>query len=266
MTLLKWLSAFVLVSTLSVPANAQTSTLDKVKERGTLIAGVKNDYPPAGYINDKDEWVGFDVEIAAYIAKKLGVELKLEPVTSRTRIPLLVNGNIDLTININPTRERAQVIDFTQPYFLAGTTLLVKNSSGIKSVEDLVGKKVSSVQGSNDAPGLAQAQPKADIVYFQEFPEAFMALKQDRVDAMVTASITLMKLKKDEPDMTVIMPPFKPDPWAIGVRQDDSKWRLFVEEAIMDAWVDGTIAKLHEKYIESPVGFELSVWPDYFAK
>ena len=76
--------------------SAQESTLDVVKKRGTLIAGVKNDYPPAGYLDSKGEWVGLDVDMAKYIAKKLGVKLQMEAVSSRTRIPMLVNNNVDL--------------------------------------------------------------------------------------------------------------------------------------------------------------------------
>jgi polar amino acid transport system substrate-binding protein len=260
-------AAITALSLWSWPAAAQESTLDVVKKRGTLIAGVKNDYPPAGYIDSKGEWVGLDVDMAKYIAKKLGVKLQMEAVTSRTRIPMLVNNNVDLIININPTRERAQAIDFTSPYFLAGTTILVHKDSGIRGIEDLVPpRKVGGVQGSADGPGLLVQVPKADIQYFQEFPQVFLALKQKRVDAMLTASVTLAQMSKGDPDLVVVMPPFKPDPWAIGVRHNDSKWRLAIEEAVMDAWSDGTIAKLHQEHIGTPVNFTLPVWPDYYQK
>ena len=257
-------AAFLLWSNV---VSAQESTLDVVKKRGTLIAGVKNDYPPAGYLNSNGDWVGLDVDMAKYIAKKLGVKLQMEAVSSRTRIPMLVNNNVDLIININPTRERAQTIDFTSPYFLAGTTILVRKDSGIRGIEDLLPpRKVGGVQGSADGPGLLVQVPKADIQYFQEFPQVFLALKQKRVDAMLTASVTLAQLSKGDPDLVVVMPPFKPDPWAIGVRHNDSKWRLAIEEAVMDAWADGTIAKLHQEHIGTPVNFTLPVWPDYYQK
>ena len=257
----------VLVALWSGVVAAQESTLDIVTKRGTLIAGVKNDYPPAGYIDKNGNWVGLDVDMAKYIAKKLGVSLKMVAVTSRTRIPMLVNNNVDLIINVNPTRERAQTIDFTSPYFLAGTTFLVRKDNGIRSVDDLAPpRKVGSVQGSADAPGLLARLPTADIRYFQEFPQVLIALKQKRIDAMLTASVTLAQMSKGDPDLVVVMPPFKPDPWAVGVRQNDSKWRLAIEEAIMDASKDGTIARLHQGYIGTPINFEIPVWPDYYQK
>jgi polar amino acid transport system substrate-binding protein len=248
-------------------AIAQESTYDVVKKRGTLIAGLRKDFPPAAYINQQGEWVGYEVDLMEYIAAKLGVKLQRVEVNSRTRIPLLVNGNVDVAMAVmNPTRERAQVIDFTQPYFLGGQALLVRKDSGVKGIADMAGKKVGTTQGSQDPLGVLAFQPKAEIVYFQEYPQAWLALKQGRIDAMSTTDLTLSAFAKEDPNFVVIEPPFKPDPWVIGVRQNDSKWRLFLEESIMDAWHDGTIQKLYEKNMGGKINFTLPVWPDYYSK
>jgi polar amino acid transport system substrate-binding protein len=114
-------------------------------------------------------------------------------------------------------------------------------------------RKVGSVQGSADAPGLLAQIPNVDIQYFQD-------------DAMLTASMTLARMSKDDPSLVVVMPPFKPDPWAIGVRHNDSKWRLAIQDAVVDAWADGTTVKLHQEHIGTPVNFTVPVWPDYYAK
>lgn len=248
-------------------SSAQESTYDVVKKRGTLVAGVKNDYPPFGFVDADGKWVGIEVDMSKYIADKLGVALKMEPVTSRTRIPLLVNGNVDIIMNINPTRERAKVVDFTRPWFQDGSTLLVYRGSGIQSVKDVAApRKTGAAQGSANAAQVLALQPKADIVYFQEYPQGFLALKQKRVDSLTAGTITLLQLAKNSPELEVLSPPFNPDPSAIGVRYNDSKWRLAIEEIIMDAWADGTIAKLHEKFVGSPVTFKVELWPDYPQK
>ena len=248
-------------------SGAEESTYDVVKKRGTLVAGVKNDYPPFGYMDADTKWVGIEVDMAKYIADKLGVGLKMEPVTSRTRIPLLVNGNIDLIMNINPTRERAKTVDFTRPWFQDGSTVVVWRGSGIQNVKDLAApRKTGAAQGSANAAQVLGVQPKADIVYFQEYPLGYLALKQHKIDALTAGTITLLRLAKNDPEMEVLSPPFNPDPAAIGVRYDDSKWRLAIEAAIMDAWADGTIARLHEKFIGSPVTFKVELWPDYPQK
>jgi len=248
-------------------STAQESAYDIVKKRGTLVAGVKNDYPPFGFVDAEGKWVGIEADMSKYIADKLGVALKMEPVTSRTRIPLLVNGNIDLIMNINPTRERAKVVDFTRPWFQDGSTLLVYRGSGIQSVKDVAApRKTGAAQGSANAAQVLALQPKADIVYFQEYPQGFLALKQKRIDSLTAGTITLLQLAKNSPELEVLSPPFNPDPSAIGVRYNDSKWRLAIEEIIMDAWADGTIAKLHEKFVGSPVTFKVELWPDYPQK
>ena len=87
---------FAMVALAALPVEAQQkSTLDAVKARGTLIAGVKNDYPPFGYIDEAGKTVGFDIDIVEYIANRLGVKLDLRPVTSANRIPMLMNETVD---------------------------------------------------------------------------------------------------------------------------------------------------------------------------
>jgi polar amino acid transport system substrate-binding protein len=207
-----WLLLSAIVILFPSWGSAQESTLDVAKRRGWVVAGVKNDFPPLGYLDQSGKWVGLDLEMAQYVAKKLGVELRPEAITSRTRIPMLVNGNVDFVVQINPTRERAQTVDFTIPYFHAGHTLLVHTDSGIRSIDDLAGRKTGTVQGSADGPGLLAFQPKTELVLFQEPPQVFLALRQRRIDAMTTSSILLQVMSKNEPDMVVIDRPFKPDP------------------------------------------------------
>ena len=129
---------------------------------------MRNDFPPAGYINQQGQWVGFEIDLMDYIAKKLGVKVQREQVTSRTRIPMLVNNNVDVVMAVmNPTRERGQVIDFTQPYFLGGQALLVRKDSGVKSIADMGGKKLGTTQGSQDALGVRLFSPRRNSSIFR---------------------------------------------------------------------------------------------------
>ena len=127
----------------------QESTLDVVKKRGTLVAGIKTDYPPFGYIDEKGNNAGFDIEIAKYIANELGVGLELRTVTSGNRIPMLQSNTVDLLLaSITITRERWSAVDFSVPYIVIGTKFLVKKGSGIKGYPDLAGKTVAYTQGT----------------------------------------------------------------------------------------------------------------------
>src|SRR5262245_16893593 len=103
------------------PAAWAQSTLETVQKRGTLIAGVRFDMPPYGYIGDNGSNTGMDIVIVETIAKKLGVKLELKQVTAQTRIPMLQNGTVDvLAAGIAHTIEREKVIDFTVTYFESG--------------------------------------------------------------------------------------------------------------------------------------------------
>src|SRR5437870_3017360 len=94
-----WLTAIVL----HLPAYGQEGTLDVVKKRGAVLAGVRNDFPPLGFTSQQGEWVGYDIELAQYVANKLGVKLEKVLITPATRVPMLVNGNVDFIMLTNPT-------------------------------------------------------------------------------------------------------------------------------------------------------------------
>src|SRR6266540_976787 len=123
------------------------STLETVKKRGKLVAGVRTTNPPYGYIDEKGQNVGFDVDIVRALAQKLGVGLELKEVTAQTRIPVLLNGGVDLYI------ERDQVVDFTIPYLMVDVDglFVVKKGGplhGVKGFEDLGGKTLAIAQGA----------------------------------------------------------------------------------------------------------------------
>ena len=162
-------------------AQTPESTLEVVKKRGTLVAGVKADYPPFGYTDKDGQLVGFDIEIVNYMAKKLGVKVDLRPVTSANRIPMLANGTIDLlAASFTITTEREKVVDFTIPYFLSGGSFLVKRGSGIKGYASLAGKTVTFTQGTPWEKKTLQEQPKAKSLVFQDKPQAVLAVKRAR--------------------------------------------------------------------------------------
>ena len=164
---------FVFALSLGVSAESAESVLEKVKKRGTLVAGVKFDFPPMGFINKKTgKPDGFDVDLVREIAKKLGVKVKFVQALSKTRIPLIVNGNVDLiAATMTHKRARDKVIDFSMHYVITGQRFITRKDTGIKHISQLAGKRVATVQGGNAGPNLLKVQPKAIIVPFQEHTE-----------------------------------------------------------------------------------------------
>lgn len=249
-------------------AVAAESTYDVVKKRGALIAGVKFDAPPFGFVDESGKNVGFDIDIAHYIASKLGVKLELKQVTSKTRIPMLQDGQVDMAIcTMTHQQKRDEAIDFSITYFMDGQKLLVKKGSKVKSVKDLAGKAVATAQGSTSEANIKRAQPKARVVTFQEYPQAFLALQQGKVQAVTTDSTILLGLKAGHSDYQIVGKAFSSEPYAIGVRENDSKWRDAINFALMDMWRDGTYRKVYEKWFgegskyELATEWEIELWP-----
>ncbi len=133
-------------------------TLADVKKKGVLVAGVKDSLPPFGYVDESTRTIiGYDIDFCKAIADKLGVKLELKPVTSASRMPQLVEGNIDIiAATMTKTPERAQQIDFSVTYFATGQKFLVKKGT-VKVLKDLEGKKIGTAKGSTSEQNAAKA-------------------------------------------------------------------------------------------------------------
>jgi len=242
------------VVALVVSSSAQAgSTLDEVKARGTLVAGVRYDSPPFGYLDPSGKVVGFDIDLISDIAKRLGVGIELVQVTAKTRIPMIESGKIDVIAAVlTHTRERDRVIDFSISYLLDGQRLLVKKGSDIRGVGDLKGKTVSAVQGSYNEGIIRKLAPEAKILVFQEYPQAFLALKQGLADAFTTTATILEGISKKDPDFESVGELLTSEPIAFGMRENDSKWRDAINFALQDMVADGTYKTFFKKYLTLP--------------
>lgn len=252
----------VMLPVLSLTAAAAPSTLDTVKARGTLIVGVRYDTAPYGYLDANGKVVGFDIDLIREVAKRLGVSAELVEVTAKTRIPMLQSGKIDiLAAALTHTREREKVIDFSTTYVLDGSRLLVKKGSGIKTIQDLdqPGKTIACIQGSIDEVNARRLAPKAKILDFQEYPQAFLAVTQGMADAMTTIVSTLDQFAKKDGSVEVVGGFLNTQPIAFGLRQNDSEWRNAINGALQDIVEDGTYKTIYSKYFLTP--YQPEVWP-----
>ncbi|MBN1635027.1 MAG: ABC transporter substrate-binding protein [Deltaproteobacteria bacterium] len=247
-------------------------TLEDVKAKGVLTAGVKDAVVPFGYVDEKTkELVGFDVDICREIANKLGVKLELKPVTSATRIPKLAQGTVDLAAaTMTHKLSRDEVIDFTITYFMDGQKLLVEKDGGVKSYHDLAGKRVGTAKGSTSEKNIKNVQPDCTVISYEGYPQAFLALKQGKVAAVTTDSSILVGLQAsdDNPGKWEITGDFfANEPYGIGVRENDSDFRDFVNRSLIEMWEDGTYLKLYNKWFGPdtkyyiPLTWEMETFP-----
>ena len=262
----------MIVNTTS-PAEAE-STLDVVKKRGKVIVGVRKKVPNFGMANEKGEIVGFDVEIAKGIAEKLGVGIELEPVTSATRTALLQQGRIDfIAATMTHYRKRDGAVDFSVGYFYSPQTLLVHKGSGIRGMDDMVGKRAGTAIGAGAVENMKKVQPKLTVQTFEGYPEAFLALQQGLIDAVGTDIVILagLRAKAQKPEDFEIVPgaTFGGGEYGIGVRENDSDWLDAINHALMDMWKDGTWMKAFNMWIGpgtdlnmkfEEMGFQMHTW------
>lgn len=258
------LSAMVAIVAATVAATAQTSqgTIVKIKERGKLLAGVKLDTPPFGFLDDKNEPAGFDIDLVRKVGARIGVPVELVKVTSPTRIPMLVSGNVDLVAaSMTHTRERDRVIDFSITYYTGGQSLLVAKASTINGVKDLAGKQVGVQQGTTLEKNIAAAAPTAKVVAFRDYNSAWLALAQGRVEALTGSLNILQGFMKDNQDFKIVGDLFSVEPFGIGIRQGDSDLRDEINVVLQDLWTSGEYTMLYHKWFNADPRIPIEVWP-----
>jgi len=238
--------------------SAAETTLEKIKRTGVFTIGTRTGSAPFAYINKQNEWVGFSIDLAGLvhknIEKKLGQSVKFELKESApaTRIPLLSSMAVDLISGtMTDTRPRRENVDFSLTFFITGAQFIVKKGSPIRGVQDVGGRRISSVQGSTNERELRARYPQAILVIFPDQPAAFTAMTQGKVDAYTNDGIQLWGLKYKAPnpdDWEVVGEMYTYEPYGMAMRKNDSDFRHVVNVALMEAIEGGVYFKLYDKW------------------
>ncbi len=232
----------------------EKNALDKIKEKDVIVVGIRNDTKPFGFINDSTgKPAGFDVDVAKYVAKEiLGEERKIKfvPVTSGGRIEAVMSGRVDMviaTMSITPQRE--YLIDFSEPYYTAGQTALVKEDSNIHTFSDLKRKRTIVVQGSTTEQNIRRIIPTAKLVGYKTYKEAFEAFAEGKGDAISSDDTILSGFLTDYQGYRMLKHRISQEPYAIGIKQqDDKKLKQTLDVIVARMKKDGTIKHLKEKW------------------
>lgn len=232
-----------------------TSVLEEIKKRDKLVVGVKYDTKLFGLKDPATgEVEGFDIDIAKALAKHLlGDESKVElkSVVTKTRIPLLQQGDIDAIIaTMTITPERGKQVLFSEPYFNAGQSLLVKKGSPIKSIDDLkAGVRVISVKGSTPAKRISEGESGAAVLEFDNYQDAFMALKTGKGDVLTTDNVILIGMSQQDPDYVVVGGTFSDEPYGIAVRLGEDEFVEAINGFLEQIKSDGTYDAIYKKWL-----------------
>ena len=253
------------------PALAQelTGTLKNIKDTGAITLGFRDSSIPFSYLDDNQKPVGFAMDICYKIVDAVKKELKLDklevklnPVTSATRIPLMANGTIDLECGSTTNNaDRQKQVAFTNNHYLTASRYVFKKSSGLKSIDDLKGKSVVSTAGTTNIKQLTEANVArnlgANIIPAKDNAEAFLMVDTDRAVAFVMDDILLAGLvatAKDPSIYAISKDAFsKPEPYGIMIRKDDPAFKKLVDGAVAEIYTSGEGQKLYDKWFTSAV-------------
>ena len=235
------------------------TTLEKIARTDTLTIGTRTGSPPFAYVNSKNEWVGFSIDLVEQlvlpaVSQKVGKPVKLEKKESTppTRIPLLTSNAVDLIAGtMTDTRARRDSVDFSITFFVTGAQFLVKKGSPIKGIKDIDGKRIAAQQGSTNARIIREKAPKAQLREFPDQPAAFQALLQGQVDAYTNDGIQLagLKLKAPNPAQWEIVGDFfSYEPYGMAMRRNDADFRNVVNNGLMDGIESGKFFEIYEKW------------------
>jgi len=234
--------------------NIVTSDLSKVMDRGEVIIGVRTDTYPFGYIDEKGNYAGYDIDIAKLIGNKLfgqDGKVKLVPVTASDRMMKLFSEDIDMIIaTMSVTPARMQILDFSNSYYVSGQALLVRKDSKIKGIRDLNGKRAIIVFGSTAEKSLRSAVPNVGIIGYTTYDKAAQGLKNKRGEAIVSDNSILLGLALKDKSLKLLPKKYSKEPYAIAFRKGDESTEFIkvVNQILDNANHNGTLKKLQKSY------------------
>jgi glutamate/aspartate transport system substrate-binding protein len=262
------------------PVNAEevTGTLKKIKETGAITLGFRDSSIPFSYLDDSQKPIGFAMDICYKIVeavkkelKLAKLEVKLEPVTSSTRIPLLANGTIDLECGSTTNNaDRLRQVSFTNTHFLTATRFVSKKSSKVNSIDELKGKSVVATSGTTNIKQLTEANAARNlgikIIPAKDHAEAFLMVETDRAVAFVMDDVLLASFvvgSKDPNGYVISRDAFsEPEPCAIMLRKDDPDFKKVADDATAELYRSPEGARLYDKWFMQkipPKGLSLNV-------
>ena len=240
-------------------AAAQDNSLEELKKRGTFVLGLDDSFPPLGFRDENNEIVGYDIDLAKEVAKRLGVEFKAQPINWDAKEQELSTGNIDCIWNgLTITAERKAILSFTKPYLNNAQVVVVRNDSGINSLADLKGKKIGLQAGSSAEDAVdANAALKASVSEIVPFEQNLMALTDlsiKGIDAVVMDVVVAeYSIKASGLPFHTLSEQLASEEYGVAFRKGDKKLTAEVQKILEEMAADGTVAAISEKWFGSDI-------------
>lgn len=252
---------------LACVTGAHADTLAKVTQSGQITMAYRESSVPFSYL-DQGKPIGLAVEVSNAVVEavkaatgKNDLKVNWQAVTSQNRIPLLMNGTIDMECGSTTNNTtRGKDVDFAINHFYTGTRLLVKKSSGIKNYTDLKGKTVAVTAGTTNLQVLRKANAEhswgLEMVTPKDHADAFLLVQNDRAAAFGMDDILLFGLisnSKNPGDYEVVGDALQVEPYACMLRKEDPKFKALVDGVIGDLMKSGKFAQMYDKWFMKPI-------------
>lgn len=234
-------------------------SLNKVLEAKKFVLGLDDSFPPMGFRNEKNEIVGFDIDVAREVCKRLGVELVPQPIDWNSKEQELNTGKIDCIWNgFTVTEERRANMEFSDPYVNNAQVVVVKADSPVKTLADLAGKDIG-VQAGSSAQEAIDDTPEfkksiKNLIEYKENLTALMDLEAGGVDGIVMDLIVANdNINRSGKPFRILSENLSPESYAVGFRKGDVVLRNAVNDQMIAMAKDGTMAKIAEKWFGADI-------------
>jgi len=265
---MKYLIALLAALAFTMPAIAQEGTLKKVKDSGSITIGHRDASLPFSYYDDKQQPIGYAMDLCMKIVDAVKAELKLRKlevkyqlVTSANRIPLMANGTIDLECGSTTNNvARQEQVWFTMTHFVTANRWAYKKSAKLGKLSDLKGKTIVSTAGTTNIKGMTEINAARNlgmnIISANGHSEAFQMVETGRAVAFAMDDILLAGLvaqSRAPGDYAISTEATSVEPYGIMVRKDDKAFKAVADRAMTNVYKSGQIKAIYSKWFEKPV-------------
>ncbi len=240
----------LLVGVLSSSVFAADGSLQRVLDAGKLVIGIDDAYPPMEFRDENNQLVGFDIDFAREIGKRLGVEVEWVPTEWSGVILALKAKKFDIILSaMSITEERAKQVDFSPPYLMESQVVVVSNrSKGIATAEDLAGKVVGTQLGSTSEEAARTIEGIKELKTYNKFTEVFMDLGIGRIEAGVVDELVGRYYMTQRPGQFTVVDDVVDEPVGIAFRPEDDSLRERVNEIVAEIKAEGALAEISQKW------------------
>ena len=263
---MKKIIALVLVSLLvfSVFAGGnkeagKDTSLEDVKANGEFIMGLDDSFPPLGFRDEANNIVGYDIDLAKEVAKRMGVEFVAQPIDWAAKEQELDTKKIDCIWNgFTMTPERKEMLNFSEAYLDNAQIVVVRKDSGITDISQLAGKSIGLQAGSSASEALDSAPEFKDsvkeVIEFKDNVMAFMDLDSKGIDAVIVDMVVAgYSISTKYHDFVMLEEALSTEEYGIGFRKNDNALRNEVQKILEEMAADGTVAEISTKWFSSDI-------------